>query len=101
MMPYTRDIDREDYENALTEIEHLGIPSKGDLEYLICSLQDIFMSDGRQYRYSDLHDCCYATTHAAHEFARNHLDRREDTARETNGDVFNRMNRTFGLKEDE
>jgi len=41
----------------------------------------------RQYRYSKLHDCCYAVQHCADEFRRRFLDKREDDARKTNGDI--------------
>jgi len=41
----------------------------------------------REKRYSILHDCVYAAMHCADEFRRRFLDKREDEARETNGDV--------------
>lgn len=98
-MPYTLAVDREDYENPLADIENLGIPTKGDLEYLVCSLMDIYMADGRKFKYSDLHACAYAVQHSAHEFIRRFLDQREDIAKDKNGDVFNRMNRIWALED--
>jgi len=45
-----------------------------------------FMST-RSYRYSDLHSCTYATQHCSDEFKRRFLDKRENEAREKNGDI--------------
>ena len=45
-----------------------------------------FMST-REARYSTLHDCTYATQHCADEFRRLNLDKRENEARENNGDI--------------
>lgn len=85
-MPYTKEGERT--KNSMD--------TKGDLEYRVCRLMDFFMST-REFRYSDLHDCCYAVEHAAHEFRRRFLDRREDQAREKNGDVFPLMEGRFGI----
>lgn len=95
-MPYTKDRDRADYESTLGVIEDLGIATKGDLEFLICSLQDIYAA-AREYRYSDLHDCSAATFHAGHEFERRFLDPREDDALAKNGEVFTRMKGRFDI----
>ena len=45
-----------------------------------------FMSS-RESRYSNLHDVVYASAHCSDEFRRRYLDKREDQAIETNGDV--------------
>lgn len=95
-MPYIKPEDRGKYSIALSLIRDEGIMTKGELEYLICSLQDAYMR-GRDFRYSTLHDCCYATQHAADEFRRRFLDLREHQALEENGDVFLRMKRRFDI----
>ena len=41
----------------------------------------------RENRYITLHDCVHAVHHAAYEFGRHTLDKREDQARLENGDV--------------
>ena len=84
-MPYIKDKDREFYDSILNQID--DIETKGDLEYCICSLMNIFI-ESRSWCYSDLHDCVYATQHCADEFRRRFLDEREDEARKANGDVF-------------
>ena len=83
-MPYIEQNKREYYDKFLNDIP--VIVSKGDLEYCIFKLMKIYMST-RQYRYSILHDCVYAAQHCSDEFRRRYLDKREDTALETNGDV--------------
>lgn len=95
-MPYTKDEERNPYKRAFDIIEAIGIHTKGDLEYLICNLQDIFAAE-REYRYAELHDCKYATQHAAYEFGRRFLDPREDDALTKNGEVFTRMKRRHGI----
>lgn len=42
----------------------------------------------KEARYSTLHDCVYAAQHCADEFRRNFLDKREDKAKEENGDIY-------------
>jgi hypothetical protein len=83
-MPYIKQEDREQYEKFLKEVE--PIKTKGDLEFCIFKLMKIYMYN-HDYRYSDLHDCVYAAQHCADEFRRLYLDKREDQARETNGDI--------------
>ena len=95
-MPYIEPLKRAKYDLWMDTANGVPIETKGDLEYLVCSLMDKFM-ETREFRYSDLHDCCKAVEHAAHEFERRFLDPREDTAREKNGDVFPKMIRRFGL----
>jgi hypothetical protein len=84
-MPYITKEKRDLYDSVLEGIK--GINTKGDLEYCICCLMDIFMHQ-KQWKYSDLHDCAYAAQHCADEFRRRFLDKREDEARQANGDVF-------------
>ena len=43
--------------------------------------------DTRDFKYNELHNCVYASIHCADEFRRRFLDKREDEAREKNGDV--------------
>lgn len=90
-MPYIKQEDRKKYDKLrdvlFSEVDGIKeIETKGDLEYLIYSLMQKYMST-RERRYSTLHDCVYATQHCADEFRRRNLDKREDEARETNGDI--------------
>lgn len=86
-MPYIKDEDRKKYANLVDEIYNVHvIETKGDLEYLIFRLMVKYMQT-REKRYSTLHDCTYAAMHCSDEFRRRFLDKREDEARETNGDV--------------
>lgn len=84
-MPYISREDRNKYEEILRSIEQ--IDTKGDLEFCISILMDVFMKS-RSWRYSDLHDCTYAAQHCADEFRRRFLDKREDEAVMLNGDCF-------------
>lgn len=84
-MPYIEEIRRREF----------VMETKGDLEYAIAKLMDEYMM-GRPFNYTNLHDCCYAAGHMCDEFRRRFLDKREDYARDKNGDVF-----TFPLGEDE
>jgi hypothetical protein len=86
-MPYIKQEDRLIYNNLLLNVKNLeSIPNKGDLEFLIFALMKKYMST-REQRYSTLHDCVYAPMHCADEFRRRYLDKREDNARQANGDV--------------
>ena len=85
-MPYIKEIYRENYKDAISCINI--IPTKGELEFLIYTMMVIYMSD-KEERYSDLHDTVYAAQHCADEFRRRRLDKREDSAREDNGDITN------------
>ena len=85
-MPYINQQDREKYNKISDEIWNTDIENKGDLEYLIFTLMQRYMLH-REKRYSNLHDCVYAAIHCGDEFRRRFLDKREDEARETNGDV--------------
>ena len=71
----------DDYLNSIPIPE-----TKGELEYCIFKLMQVYMKD-KDFRYSTLHDCVYASMHCADEFRRRFLDKREDEAREKNGDV--------------
>ncbi|MFW6247077.1 MAG: DUF6899 family protein [bacterium] len=83
-MPYINPVKRKSYDQYLDPIPF--ILTKGDLEYVIFKVLKKYMSD-KDYRYCDLHDCVYACQHAADEFRRRYLDKREDEAREQNGDI--------------
>lgn len=83
-MPYIENARRQWFDRVLNELSE--IPTKGDLEYCIFKLMKIYMST-REYRYSTLHDCVYAAIHCGDEFRRRFLDKREDSAIESNGDV--------------
>jgi len=83
-MPYIDKKLRAKYDVVLDQIPI--IDTKGDLEYCIFKLMKKFMSS-RESRYSNLHDVVYASAHCSDEFRRRYLDKREDQAIETNGDV--------------
>ena len=86
-MPYITKQDREKYNDILRAIYNLPeIENKGSLEFLIFSLMVKYMKT-REFRYSTLHDCTYACQHSADEYRRRFLDKREDDARLTNGDI--------------
>jgi hypothetical protein len=86
MMPYVDKNSRDRYKNIVEAIKATPIQTKGDLEYLIMALYREFMST-REARYSTLHDATYAIQHVADETRRRFLDKREDEAMKTNGDV--------------
>lgn len=87
-MPYVNKEQREKYKNLLIMVQNIPeIETKGDLEYLIFVLMKKYMST-REQRYSTLHDCTYATQHCSDEFRRRFLDKREDKARQSNGDII-------------
>ncbi len=83
-MPYITKEMRGKYDAYLDSIYR--IDTKGELEYCIFKLMKKYMKD-KDFRYSTLHDCTYAVQHCADEFRRRFLDKRENEARETNGDV--------------
>ena len=85
-MPYIDKEAREKFNNFRITASHLDIESKGELEYLVYVLMMEYMSQ-RESRYSPLHDCVYGVHHAADEFRRRYLDKREDKARQVNGDI--------------
>jgi len=83
-MPYIKEEDRKKFQSGLSSLPSFN--SKGELEYCIYYLMQKYMST-RDFRYSTLHDCVYASQHCADEFRRRNLDKREDEARSDNGDV--------------
>jgi len=86
-MPYVKQEDRAKYAKITNQIYDCDeIETKGDLEYLIFVLMQKFMLT-REKRYSTLHEVVYAVVHCADEYRRRFLDKREDEARETNGDI--------------
>jgi len=95
-MPYISEKDRAKYANIFNFIEEWKksrldtnenyIETKGDLEYILFKFLLIYMAD-RDYRYSTLHDAVYACQHVADEFRRRYLDKREDEAMKSNGDI--------------
>ena len=86
-MPYVSKNDREKYNAVTLTIDLLPeIVTKGDLEFLIFKLMKKYMAT-REARYSTLHDTVYATAHASDEFRRRFLDKREDEAMNSNGDI--------------
>jgi len=83
-MPYIDKNLRIKYDQILNQMP--DIDTKGDLEYCITKLLKRFMKT-REARYSTLHEAVYGCSHAADEFRRRYLDKREDQAIEKNGDV--------------
>jgi len=83
-MPYIKDKDRKKFDESLSMIPEFS--TKGELEYVVYSIMKQYMST-REYRYSALHACVYAVQHCADEFRRRFLDKRENEAREANGDI--------------
>jgi hypothetical protein len=87
-MPYVNKESRDKYKKVAEAIRNApDLDTKGDLEYLIFLLMTRFMAN-RERRYSTLHDTVYAAQHCADEFRRRFLDKREDEAREENGDIY-------------
>jgi len=86
-MPYINENSRSKYELIIKAIKDSnGIETKGDLEYLVFALMKKFMKT-REIRYATLHEVVYSVMHCADEYRRRYLDKREDEARETNGDI--------------
>jgi|GEM_PF-3030373 len=87
-MPYINKNQRSKYVTFSLYLETLDeIENKGDLEFLVFSLMKKYMKT-REARYSTLHDCTYAIQHCSDEFRRRYLDKRENDARESNGDIL-------------
>jgi hypothetical protein len=84
-MPYIKPEDRTKFDQHLDQIEK--IENKGELEYCIFKLMKKYMN-GKEVRYTILHDCTYAAMHCADEFRRRYLDKREDEAINQNGDII-------------
>ena len=83
-MPYIKKEERMKYDYQLDNLPN--IETKGDLEYCVFKLMKKFMKT-REFRYSTLHEVVYAVMHCADEYRRRYLDKREDEAISTNGDV--------------
>jgi hypothetical protein len=83
-MPYLKKDMRTKFDEHLDKIS--SIETKGELEYCIYKLLNIYMMD-KARKYSTLHDTVYAAQHCADEFRRRNLDVREDEARKENGDI--------------
>ena len=83
-MPYISRNLRVKYDKVLDQMP--DIDTKGDLEYCIFKIMKRFMKT-REQRYSTLHDVVYAVMHSSEEYRRRYLDKREDVAMETNGDI--------------
>lgn len=83
-MPYIKNTERKKYQKCIDLLPK--IETKGDLEYIVFSIMKKYMKT-REYRYSKLHDCVYAVMHCADEFRRRFLDKRENIARQINGDI--------------
>lgn len=83
-IPYIKPENRGEYDIIIDNLPE--IKTKGDLEYLVFKLMKKFMKT-REFRYTPLHSCVYGVMHCADEFRRRFLDKREDDAREKNGDI--------------
>jgi len=84
-MPYISKSERIYFDKFLKQIDK--IVTKGQLEYCIYFLMLKYMKT-RDERFTELHDAVYAAYHCGHEFQRHRLDKREDKAKEENGDVI-------------
>ena len=98
-MPYIEPPDRQRLDNVLDSLSDpinriysdyykndVIFRNKGELEYCLFKLMKLYMSD-RIASYCSLHSCVYAVIHAGEEFRRRFLDKREDEARQENGDI--------------
>ena len=83
-MPYIKSEDRVKFDKVLDRMPVIN--TKGELEYCIFHLMNIYMKD-KERRYSTLHDTVYAAQHCSDEYRRRFLDKREDQAIWENGDV--------------
>ena len=84
-MPYIKQALRNKFLDAATALP--DIENKGELEFLIFYLMLHYMKD-KEYNYDNLHTVVYSAIHAAEEFKRRFLDKREDQSLEKNGDIF-------------
>ncbi len=83
-MPYISENMRGKFDLYLDAI--YTIDTKGELEYCIFKLMKKYMKH-KEFKYTELHNCVYASMHCADEFRRRFLDEREDEARDKNGDI--------------
>lgn len=81
-MPYIKN-NRKYYDSKL---DNIVIEDKGELEYCVYKLLKRYMVD-KTYTYSHLHGAVYGAIHAADEFKRRYLDKREEEALKENGDI--------------
>lgn len=84
-MPYIDPNVRKQFDEYLDKLP--ALITKGNLEYCIFKLM-MKMKKERKWCYSDLHDICYSAHHCGDEFKRRFLDKRENEAREKNGDII-------------
>jgi hypothetical protein len=84
-MPYIDKKDRPKFNKTLNQTPEFS--TKGELEYCIFYLMKRYMST-RLKKYNHLHDTAYAAQHCCDEFRRRFLDKREDKARKSNGDII-------------
>lgn len=86
-MPYIKKENREKYKKFQEALKYdTEIKTKGELEYLIFLVMVAYMKS-KPKKYSELHDTVYAAMHCSDEFRHRFLDRREDEARDENGDI--------------
>ena len=83
-MPYIKMADRKKFDQVFDVCPRLE--TKGELEYIIFRFMKHYM-EAHPFRYTHLHDCCYAAAHCADEFRRRFLDAHETHVRGVNGDV--------------
>lgn len=83
-MPYIKKEERKHFDFLLNTFG--PIEDRQQLEYCIYKLMKVYMNK-KLHSYNELHNTVYAAQHCADEFRRNYLDKREDVAREANGDV--------------
>lgn len=83
--PYIEKVERMKYRAALDMLP--DIKTKGELEFCIFYLQKLFMSD-KEWKFSNIHEAVYGAIHCGDEFRRRYLDKREDEAIATNGDIM-------------
>jgi hypothetical protein len=84
-MPYIDPGKREWFDATFFDID-FKIETKGELEYLIFRMMKRYMKD-KEKNYTNLHNTVYSAIHCGDEFRRRFLDKREDFARKTNGDI--------------
>jgi hypothetical protein len=83
-MPYIEPKERPQFDKFLDQIP--VIFKKGQLEYCVAKLMNIYMKD-KEKTYTEWHNCVYAVQHCSDEYRRRFLDKREDYAKDKNGDI--------------
>ena len=84
-MPYIEKSQRTKFNKILSQLPEME--NKGELEYCIFYLMRRYMST-KPEKYSNLHDTTYAAFHCGDEYLRLYLDKRENDARDLNGDII-------------